>query len=72
MLQEAILKLQRGVGLTDEELELLQDHYSILKKHLDLEGDRMLLQYTYCYQCLSDVESILFERTLVNKLTETK
>ncbi len=69
MLQEAILNLQKGVGLTDKELELLHDHYSILKKHLELEGDRMMLQYTYCYQSLSDVESMLFERTLFKKLT---
>jgi hypothetical protein len=66
MLQEAIVKRQKGVGMSDKDLELLHEHYSILLKHLDLEGDRMLLQYRYCYENLTDINQMMFSRKLLN------
>lgn len=61
-LKNAIVKVQKGLFLTDDDLSVLQEHYIILAEHLKLEGDRMLLAWKYCYDGLMDVNYLIEAR----------
>lgn len=61
-IEEAVKKFRKGVGLTNEDLQILYVHYLNLVDALEIEGEEVKIIWRHFFDSMNDIKYMINAR----------